>query len=266
MVVVRQVWQNNLVEEFRLIQRCADEFRFVSMDTEFPGTVFSLDLPKHAFSSLSPAHHYSQMKENVDALNIIQLGLTLSDSNGNLPRLGTRFQHVWEFNFCDFDADRDLCNRDSISLLRSQGIDFSKNKRRGIHSRDFAWCFLNSKLGPISTGRAWVTFHGLYDFGFLVKILTGKPLPHSLRDFMMLLRFYFGAQVYDLKPIAHAFGHRGGLEKLATSLGLGRAAGKSHQAGSDSLLTMHAFLRLVMKNCNVVLRFNYILYGLTCKI
>ncbi|KAH6834779.1 hypothetical protein C2S53_004016 [Perilla frutescens var. hirtella] len=272
-VVVRQVWESNLAEEFNLIERCAKEFQLVSMDTEFPGTVFST---KHTYSSLSPTQHYSLMKNNVDVLNIIQIGLTLSDVDGNLPRFGTEFQHVWEFNFRDFDADNDLRNPDSISLLRRQGIDFVKNKREGIDSREFVWCFLNSWLGPRSSGRAWITFHGLYDFGFLIKIITRKELPDDLNDFMMLVQYYFGMQVYDLKPIAHAVGLLGGLEKVAKGLSLDRAAGKSHQAGSDSLLTMHAFLRLVINKCScatcschstsLLLRFNYMLYGLTCKL
>ncbi|KAH6819680.1 hypothetical protein C2S51_003283, partial [Perilla frutescens var. frutescens] len=158
-IIVRQVWQSNLGEELNLLKRCAWEFPIVSIDTEFPGTVFSLDVPKQAFSSLSPDEHYSLMKANVDALNIIQLGLTLSDCYGNLPRFGSSFQYVWQFNFCDFDCDGDLHDLNSISLLRSQGIDFSINKKNGVHSQAFAWIFQNSGLSSPRTGRAWVTFH-----------------------------------------------------------------------------------------------------------
>ncbi|KAL8458282.1 hypothetical protein ACS0TY_035961 [Phlomoides rotata] len=37
----------------------------------------------------------------------------------------------------------------------------------------------------------------------------------------------------------------GGLDKIAKPLKLNRAAGKSHQAGSDSLLTMQVFFELL---------------------
>ncbi|KAL1532403.1 putative CCR4-associated factor 1 11 [Salvia divinorum] len=260
-VVVRRVWQSNMEAEFRLIEGCLKQFQFASMDTEFPGTIFK---PEGSVSSLSAAHHYALMKENVDALNIIQLGLTLSDAHGNLPTLGAPATcFVWEFNFRDFDSDYDRYNPDSVAFLRDQGIDFAKHKRRGINSRFFAAHFLKSGLG---TGRAWVTFHGLYDFGFLIKILTREALPNYLEEFMVLLRHFLGIQVYDLKPISRSLALHGGLDAVARSLSVRRAAGKSHHAGSDILLTMQVFIRLLLNNhsCYAIQQFNYKLYGLTC--
>ncbi|XP_057800085.1 probable CCR4-associated factor 1 homolog 11 [Salvia miltiorrhiza] len=257
-VVIRKVWQSNLEAEFGLIKQCSKNLRLASMDTEFPGTVFSLDIPKHRFSTLSPAQQYALMKKNVDALNIIQLGLTLSDASSRCC--------VWEFNFRDFDSDYDDYNPDSVAFLRSKGINFDLNKRRGINSRSFAAHFLESGLG---SGRAWVTFHGLYDFGFLIKILTRAALPDHLHDFMMLLRRYLGVQVYDVKPIARSMALHGGLDAIAKTLFVERAVGKSHQAGSDSLLTMQLFLRfLITRGCcyapAILALFNCRLYGLTC--
>ncbi|XP_047965702.1 probable CCR4-associated factor 1 homolog 11 [Salvia hispanica] len=263
-VVVRKVWQSNLDAEFRVIAGCLKQFRFASMDTEFPGTIYK---PEGSVSTLSAAHVYALMKKNVDALNIIQLGLTLSDDRGNLPTLGTPATfYVWEFNFRDFDCDYDRYNPESIAFLREQGINFAEHKRRGINSRFFAAYFLRSGLGM---GRAWVTFHGLYDLGFLIKILTRAPLPGHLPEFMLLLRRYLGIQVYDLKPITRSFALHGGLDAVSRSLSVQRAAGKSHHAGSDSLLTMQVFARLVLNSnyasASAMLRqFNYLLYGLTC--
>jgi CCR4-NOT transcription complex subunit 7/8 len=51
------------------------------MDTEFPGTVIQ------QYDSSWPREHreYCRIKANVDILKIIQLGITLSDSNGRMP-------------------------------------------------------------------------------------------------------------------------------------------------------------------------------------
>ncbi|MBA0790600.1 hypothetical protein Gohar_015238, partial [Gossypium harknessii] len=141
-VKIREVWSDNLESEFELISRVIDDFPFVSMDTEFPGLVFrpkvDLTRPYHE-QLLQPSDHYKILKSNVDALNLIQVGLTLSDSSGNLPVLGTDdTQFIWQFNFCDFDVERDAHAPDSIELLRRQGVDFEKNKENGIDSVRFA--------------------------------------------------------------------------------------------------------------------------------
>ncbi|KAH1045351.1 hypothetical protein J1N35_036135 [Gossypium stocksii] len=77
------------------------------------------------------------MKSNVDALQIIQLSLSLSYAQGNLPDFDSPFSYIWEFNFRDFDINRDHYASYSIELLKRQGIDFEKNKEKGIDSKDF---------------------------------------------------------------------------------------------------------------------------------
>ncbi|KAL9141307.1 hypothetical protein ABFS82_14G094300 [Erythranthe guttata] len=252
-VQVRHVWASNLEEEFRYIDMCLPpdrrQFIFVSMDTEFPGTIYNPDgVPSHM---RPPVEFYSNIKRNVDALKLIQLGLTIFDRYGNLPRSAeTGLEQIWEFNF-QFDSAVDPHNTESVSLLEKQGIDLSRNKKYGIDSREFALQFKCSELGMRScSGRlVWLTFHGPYDFAYLTKILNdGELLPDDLDGFMRQVWKYFKGNVYDLKSMIPFVGLHGGLEKVARSLNLKRAVGKSHQAGSDSLLTMHAFFGL-MKNC-----------------
>ncbi|KAI8001672.1 hypothetical protein LOK49_LG09G01967 [Camellia lanceoleosa] len=94
--------------------------------------------------------------------------------------------------------------------------------------------------------KRWVTFHSGYDFGFLIKVLTRRALPENLETFMAMVNFYYGGNVYDIKHlIRNCNGLNGGLERVAKALGVDRVAGKSHQDGSDSLLTMQAFLKLL---------------------
>ncbi|CAL5434399.1 unnamed protein product [Camellia sinensis] len=91
-----------------------------------------------------------------------------------------------------------------------------------------------------------VTFHSEYDFGFLIKMLTHRELFENLETFMAMVHFYFGGSVYDIKHlIRDCNGLNGGLERVAKALGIDRVAGKSHQVGSDSLLTMQTFLKLL---------------------
>ncbi|KAL4302494.1 hypothetical protein GQ457_10G021400 [Hibiscus cannabinus] len=263
-VIVRQVFADGLESEFALIRSAIPMFRFVSMDTEFPGTIFKQS--KQLIQQGNSAINYDYLKANVDALEPIQLGLTLSDSLGNLPDFGTPFSYVWEFNFNGFDVDEDSCDPDSVDLLKRQGIDFVKNKAEGIDSMDFATLMWSSGL-LYNGGLTWITFHGAYDFGFLMKILTQQPLPHDCYAFMQQILRIFGANVFDLKHTFKYLGMFGGLEKMAGMLNLRRRAGSNHQAGSDCLLTLDCFMvlkksRVFQRNPNPRILPSLALYGL----
>lgn len=263
-VMIREVWARNLADELFLIDHILPRYPYIAMDTEFPGTIYSPAIEKHQLSLLSPDQNYSVMKANVDALKLIQLGLTLSDSGGNLP--GTHCSYVWEFNFRDFNMDVDSHNPDSIALLKQQGIDFQRNMKYGIDSAKFGRLLLGSRI--LSPMVHWITFHGAYDFGFLLKILTGRRLPEDLSMFMGLVNAYFGGAVYDMKHMMqNCDGLYGGLERVAKTLGVDRVAGKSHQAGSDSLLIMQTLVKLIAsyfggKGAKQAIEFRSALYGL----
>ncbi|XP_058731995.1 probable CCR4-associated factor 1 homolog 11 [Vicia villosa] len=241
-VIIRQVWAYNLEYEFNLIRQAIYQHPVVSMDTEFPGVIHSSKIDRHYLQS-SDNYHY--LKANVDALKLIQVGLTLTDFEGNLPDFGSIYSYIWEFNFCDFDINHDPCNQDSIDMLRRQGIDFNRNFRYGVNSMHFADLMLSSGL-VFNKSIVWITFSSAYDFGYLVKILTRKNLPNYLEEFLNIVEVLFGKKVFDMKHmIKFCDSLHGGLERVAAILKVGRVVGKSHQAGSDSLLTCQTFRKMI---------------------
>ncbi|KAL5053046.1 hypothetical protein RYX36_033728 [Vicia faba] len=247
-VIIRQVWAYNLEYEFNLIRQAIHQHPMVSMDTEFPGVIHSPKIDRHC---LQPSDNYRYLKANVDALKLIQVGLTLTDFKGNLPDFGSIYSYIWEFNFCDFNVNHDPCNQDSIDMLRRQGIDFNRNFYYGVNSMRFADLMFTSGL-IFNKSLMWVTFSSAYDFGYLVKILTRKNLPNRLEDFLKIVEVLFGNKVFDMKHMMKFcnFLH-GGLERVANILNIGRMVGKSHQAGSDSLLTSQAFRKMI-ETCFII--------------
>lgn len=249
-IVVREVWATNLDLEFYLIRKLIHRYPMISLDTEFPGVVFKSTPPNTPPNNLnytkpSPADYYQILKANVDALSIIQLGLTLSDPDGHLPSLGSKHRrYIWQFNFSDFDVLRDLYAPESIDLLIRQGIDFSKNRLYGVNSLRFAYLMMTSGL-LCNPSVCWVNFHGAYDFGYLIKIITRRHLPSSLDEFLQLIRYFFGMKVYDVKHLMRFCDNLyGGLERVSKTLDVSRVVGNCHQAGSDSLLTWQAFQKI----------------------
>jgi hypothetical protein len=90
----------------------------------------------------------------------------------------------------------------------------------------------------------WVAFHGMHDFAYMLKLLTGAPMPVSLASFNEGLDNFFRSRL-DLKwhfP-------KGSLSKLGEMHGLQRH-GTAHQGGSDALLTLELFFCLTSTQCS----------------
>ena len=61
----------------------------------------------------------------------------------------------------------------------------------------------------------WIVFHGSYDFGYLLKLMSGEILPINVQDFFISIKAYF-PKIYDIKHIIRNIGYlKGGLSKLA---------------------------------------------------
>ncbi|KAG4159811.1 hypothetical protein ERO13_D02G197550v2 [Gossypium hirsutum] len=152
---------------------------------------------------------------NVDALQIIQLSLSLSDAQGNLLDFDSPFSYIWEFNFRDFDINQDYYASDTVELLKRQVIDFEKNKEKGIDSKDFA--------------------KKLWDYGLVFNCYDLKT-------------YFFNYNIFSLKRTFKFLGLLGGLDKIAQTLNVAHITGSSYQAGFNSLLTLQYFMKLKSEN------------------
>ncbi|KAG0435004.1 Poly(A) ribonuclease pop2 [Dictyocoela muelleri] len=225
------VWNDNLESEFCVIRQLIKKYKFISMDTEYPGVV---GRPIGIFAS-SNSYIYQQMRCNVDILKLIQLGITLSDSEGNRPTPCT-----WQFNF-EFNMEKDMFSSESIELLKNANLDFKSHKEKGIDLQNFGDLLTTSGL-VLNSDVTWISFHSIYDFAYLVKVMTNTPMAQNELEFKKFMKTIF-PNFYDLKVIYP----KKGLQEIANVLGIVRD-GVMHQAGSDSHLTSMIFWELKKQN------------------
>lgn len=128
-------------------------------------------------------------------------------------------------------------------MLKNQaGLTLDRHKTDGIPHRLMAEYLISSGL-VVNKRNHWITFHGGADFGYLLKILSGEPLPIKEIDFFRKLKEYL-CNFYDCKEIKREVEYlNGGLSKVAKDLEVDRV-GAQHQAGSDAQLTLGVFFRL----------------------
>ena len=228
------VWASNLEEEMLKISKLVEKYRFVGMDTEFAGFIVKTQ-------NGSPEDvRYNAEQQNVNLLKLIQIGITLGDDTGSLPTPVC----TWQFNF-KYNIDCDLQSPDSISLLRQSGINFERFKKEGIDMYDFAPLFFASGL-VMNERIIWVTFQCGYDLAYLMKLVTAQPMPKQESEYSKAVRIYF-PHYYDLRYIMQqTIESVGSLQDLATHLGVVRY-GPTHQAGSDSYVTLKAYFVAMQK-------------------
>ena len=253
---IKEVYEDNFLEEINKISILLEEdYTFIGMDTEFPGTVYnSKNYTKKNF-------YYETLKININSLKLIQLGITLRNKKGEFP---TKYPYyTWQFNF-KFDLEKDTFSPKSIKLLKNAGINFEKLKQNGIDYKIFAIYLITSGL-VLNTDIHWICFQGSYDFGYLLQLLINKPLPETEDEFIELLNIYF-PHYYDIRMLAKdKCCLQGSLNKLAKRLIIDRGAGDAHQAGSDSYITIRIFYKLIkcgIINKDLLKKNKNILYGI----
>ena len=228
---IKEVFNDNFIDEMKNLMSLLNKYNYIGMDTEYPGIVYQIENNLDEF-------YYKSVKLNVESLKLIQLGITLSDSRGRFPYP----YHTWQFNF-EFDPEKDKNSNSSINLLKNSGINFEELKKNGIEHKLFFQVFKTSGL-VLNPKINWISFHGSYDFAYLLYNLLDTPLPQSENEFTKLLGLYFPNH-YDIKILVKEKSKlRGSLNKLAQYLYVERE-GKMHQAGSDSYVTIDVFWKLL---------------------
>jgi CCR4-NOT transcription complex subunit 7/8 len=235
--VIKNVWKYNAHKEFLRIHELLElGFTHVAMDTEFPGFLYDC-----GGQEINSEIIYRVVKMNVDKLNPIQVGMTFTNEKGEKPE-GT---NTWQFNLC-FNVKTENHSPDSINLLTEAGIKFDEMAEHGIDHMVFGDYLMSSGL-VVNTEVQWITFHGCYDFAYLMKSLLNTHLPETSSEFMNFLQHLFPV-IWDVKVLINDFAEwkNDSLSKLATKLDLKRS-GITHQAGSDALLTSNIFYSIMQR-------------------
>ncbi|EAT83341.2 hypothetical protein SNOG_09149 [Parastagonospora nodorum SN15] len=271
---IRDVWRSNLHQEMALLRSLIDQYPYISM--------VIVARPIGDFNSKA-SYHYQTVRCNVDLLKIIQLGITLFSVKGDVPPSQLDISQLsyqpkqlqrypnnivvcpctWTFNF-QFSLEDDMYNEESIQMLKKSGADFDKLASQGIEPQEFGSLLITSGL-TLSDEVNWISFHSGYDFAYLIKMLSAKPLPEDEDSYRKLVEVFF-PRLLDVKylwrhannlvrrgvigstatNILNNLGTKSGLQDLADELGCQRV-GNPHTAGSDAWLTGTVFWEMQKK-------------------
>lgn len=255
---VKEVWNDNFHQEFNIIRQLITQYNYVSFSTEFPGI---LARPIGVFTSTND-YHYQTLRTNTDLLNLIQFGISLSDSNGKKP---DNIYSTWQFNF-KFDLNSEMISNEAFESLVKTGIDFNRHQMLGIDQFEFAELLTSSGL-ILLPNVYWTSFHSGYDFGFLISLLTNNQMPSKEEDFLHKIGLFF-PNLYDLKILSKGLTNKEtnpklSLENLADELNIPRL-NIFVSTGGQALLTNLTFIEMKNK-LHDINKFNGLIHGLVTE-
>ena len=143
------VWAQNLKSALVTVETVSRTNPLVAIDTEFPGDPLGSDecwmIPGRKQGA------YDVMRNNVNATNMVTLGLSFSDLHGNKGQL-----HTFHFNM-KWDLGAETHSASSLGFLRGHGVDFERLKVHGCDQKEVAEglrCIMSDK------NRRWISFQG----------------------------------------------------------------------------------------------------------
>eukprot|EP00055_Hartaetosiga_balthica_P005649 m.16894 g.16894 ORF g.16894 m.16894 type:complete len:265 (-) comp4683_c0_seq1:50-844(-) len=228
-----EVWRWNLERELEDIRAMLPTHPYVSVMSVYPGIVAR---PLGTFKSSS--HLFLQsIITNVNLMNILQLGITLFDEEGNMSSDCSS----WQFNFF-LDQKKDVYLQTSLDLLRTTtGIDPKKHENEGVKHEVFAVLLTTSGL-VLNPDIVWITFEGGHHISFLLSILMGEDVPYNKKEFFEFMRLYF-PKVFDVKHLSTSVKNlSGAIMDMADKLKV--TATKEYDALNLSVVAGRCFFKM----------------------
>lgn len=224
---------HNLEKEFfELLNVVKSGYSVICFDTEFPGFSRHNSITKYVHES-NKTFEYMRYCVWLDDTNLIQLGITLGDENMNI------YHKSWQFNF-KFNLKDMRYQYSAIEMLKEAGIDFKTLESNGIQYHEFFRLFKSSGLLK-NPELLWITFFGIFDYGYLLKYVHDGEFPSDASEFPALFQSYFPCS-FDVKYFPdkiEKLKYKKKLVDLAYVMGI--QTSNLHQAGWDSWLTLKTF-------------------------
>lgn len=221
---VREVWSWNFEDEFAaLLELLASGQDIVlSFDAQFS------DCCCDAVWCAPRDEQYEVICNNLDYLQPDQIGVAIAGSGGLIL-------DSWNFNLRN-QSETYTGNNKQTSLQGTPPV------HDGVDVAELAARIVDSRLADGSVSMCWVTFAGAYDFGYLLKMLTGRPLPRTILEFDdtvdKLCPWHY--QLAELVPT-------NSLPNLASEFGfpIEDSLDGSGRAGENALVTLQIFIALI---------------------
>ena len=193
--MVKDVLKDNFYKEFKNIVELSKKFNHISINVESAGT---LGRPIGKFRGKKD-YIYQTIRVNVDLFNIFKVGISLCDEFGNKP--DNTFS-TWQLHM-KVDPENEMVPSEFLDFLDAASTIpetmSTQLKNTGIDLNEFAVRLTDSGL-LFNANNTWIAHSGGYDFAYLLRLITDKPLPNNKLEFFSQLNFYF-PNYYDLDLI-----------------------------------------------------------------
>lgn len=193
--MVKDVVSSNLYKEFNAIRQLSERYNLISVNVEFAGT---LARPIGRFRGKSD-YIYQTVRTNVDLLDVLKIGISLSDEFGGKPDMSIS---TWQFHF-KMSPQTQMIPIETIELLQKTSTCADTLPQnlvtKGVDFKEFATLLTESGL-ILNPNVMWITYSAGYDLAFLTQMLKNTFMPNNKEDYIEICKQYF-PNFYDLDLI-----------------------------------------------------------------